>query len=195
MEYYGIVKKKGGVKLVKKIKRISIFLLVGILLFSFLFPACDVGKQSSDSLESSGESTDSHQPYQPIYDQFYDNIVSVGIKPKYSEVNKIWYEEDFQLEGIGIEKIVDLTYRTDPTGYVSPSFSQLLVLTLSEPSKENVIAAIHQIEVLYFVNWAEPRYIYDSEDDYTPNDEQYASQWSLNSLHDIPIENAWDLNR
>ena len=177
----------------KKLKRFSIFILVGILLFSLFFPACGKDNQSGNT-DSSNTATDSpngsYTPYQPTHDRYKDDIVNVLIKPEYSEVNKPWREEDFQLKGIGIEKIVDIRYKENPSDYsASPNFSQLLELTLSEPSKENVIAAIHQIEVLYFVEWAIPEYIYDAEDCYTPNDERYDNQWGLNGLHNISIEN------
>ena len=174
----------------KKLKRFSVFILISLLLFSLFFPACGTNNQSgnTDSSNTTGNGSDSsYTPYQPTHDDFAEDLVIVLIKPEYSEVNKPWYAEDFQLKGIGIEKIVDTRYQENPSDYsASPNFKQRLKLFLSEPSKDNVIAAIHQIEVLYFVEWAIPEYHYDIEDDYVPNDAQYENQWALNNLHDIP---------
>ena len=93
---------------------------------------------------------------------------------------------------------MDTQYQENPSDYsASPNFKQRLKLFLSEPSKDNVIAAIHQIEVLYFVEWAIPQYHYDIEDDYVPNDAQkvaarrcYLEQFLLKEHSEATIEDV-----
>ena len=157
-----------GGKIMKKMKRLSIFLLLGVLIFSLFFSACGTEIPHNENPNA----------YQPTQDAYEDNMVNVCIKPEYSEVNKPWYAEDFNLKGIKIEKIVDRKYREDPSAYppVSSNWSQVLELTLSKHSKKNVINAIHQIEVLDFVEWAIPEYIYSHSDTYVPNDTNYSLQ-------------------
>ena len=158
----------------KKTKRLSLFLLLVTLLFNFFAPACSIAFDSS-----SEPPRNSVTPYVPLSDDFKDDRISVRIKEEYSEVNKPWYPEDFHLKGITISAVIDATYCNDPSKYYSWPFShQRLILLLSEPSKENVIAAIHQIETLYFVKRAQPEYIYGNIDDtiYAPNDTNYSLQ-------------------
>ena len=183
--FYDMVQSQGGV-IMKKTKRLSLFLLLVTLLFNFFAPACSIAFDSS-----SEPPRNSVTPYVPLSDDFKDDRISVRIKEEYSEVNKPWYPEDFHLKGIGIAEIIDTTYCDDPSKYSSWPFShQRLKLILSEPSKENVIAAIHQIETLYFVKFAEPEFILFGADDnsYTPNDTGFSSQWGLNNTEGASIK-------
>ena len=169
----------------KKIKQLPIFLLLLVLIFSLFAPACNNFDPTVSNTSSSEPPPNSVTPYVPIIDDFKDDRVSVRIKDEYSEVNKPWYPEDFNLDGITISAVIDATYCNDPSKYYSWPFShQRLILLLSEPSKENVIAAIHQIEVLYFVKRAQPEYIYDSVDcDYSTSDTNYSLQWGLDNIN------------
>ena len=75
----------------KKLKRFSIFILVGILLFSLLLPACGTDNQNgtTDGSNTTANGSDSsYTPYQPTHDDFAEDLVIVLIKPEYSEVNK-----------------------------------------------------------------------------------------------------------
>ena len=180
-----IVQSQGGV-IMKKIKRLSLFLLLVTLLFNFFAPACSIAFDSS-----SEPPRNSVTPYVPPEGEiFEEDRVYVVIKEEYSEVNKPWYPEDFHLKGIGIAEIIDTTYCEDPSRYSSwPYSTQKLRLILSEPSKENVIKAIHQIETLYFVKFAEPEFILFGANDssYTPNDTNYSLQWGLNDTEGASI--------
>ena len=85
----------------KKLKRFSFFILVGMLLFSLFFPAC--GKDNHDSGSDTGNSntaTDSpngsYTPYQPTHDDFADDIVNVLIS-LFRNLKRIFGEQAFSV--------------------------------------------------------------------------------------------------
>ena len=126
-----------------------------------------------------------------INENFDDSTVIVVLDKNISEVNKI-YDFDF-FEGVSISKIEDLTETTDVSTINEINFEQILLLYLSEPSKENVISAIEKLYLVDGIKYAGANTI--EEYDMVPNDILYTNmieengQWALDS---IDAENAWD---
>ncbi len=91
-----------------------------------------------------------------VEDNFELGKILVGIKKKYSKVNKVWTATDFpQLQGI--TKIEDLTYADTPEAIENFSqkedFHQLLAISISGKTKQDVIdgiAALSPNEKLLF---------------------------------------------
>ncbi len=97
-----------------------------------------------------------------IEDDFKIGEVLVCIKQGYSEVNKIWTAADFP-ELVNIEKIEDLTY-ADTADAVeiynfTENFHQLLVITITDSTKEAVLLAISCLQQNEKLLFAEPNYI------------------------------------
>lgn len=126
-----------------------------------------------------------------INENFDDSTVIVVLDKNISEVNKI-HDFDF-FEGVSISKIEDLTETTDVSTINEINFEQILLLYLSEPSKENVISAIEKLYLVDGIKYAGANTI--EEYDMVPNDILYTNmieengQWALDS---IDAENAWD---
>ena len=87
---------------------------------------------------------------------FETGKILVGIKKKYSKVNKVWTAADFP-ELKGITKIEDLTYAETPKMIEkrsqSEDFHQLLIIYISGNTKQDVIdgiAALSKNEKLLF---------------------------------------------
>ena len=147
--------------------------------------------------------------YQPtINDNFDDDQIIVTIKEEYSAVNKVFNLEDFVIENLIIsnnpddeisnsecvflESLEDLTYIDEPSKIKNTStFSQIFSLIIKNKSKENVLKAINYLSNLYFVQCAEPSYIYETVESWTPDDTMYLNQWGLNH---IGISNAWNFS-
>lgn len=101
-------------------------------------------------------------------------------------------DEITNCECVILESLEDLTYIDDPSKMEDTStFSQIFSLTITNKSKENVLKAINYLSNLYFVQCAEPSYIYETVDLWTPNDVRYSNQWGLNH---IDISNAWNFS-
>ena len=126
-----------------------------------------------------------------INENFDDSTVIVVLDKNISEVNKI-HDFDF-FEGVSISKIEDLTETTDVSTINEINFEQILLLYLSEPSKENAISAIEKLYLVDGIKYAGANTI--EEYDMVPNDILYTNmieengQWALDS---IDAENAWD---
>ena len=126
-----------------------------------------------------------------INENFDDSTVIVVLDKNISEVNKI-HDFDF-FEGVSISKIEDLTETTDVSTINEINFEQILLLYLSEPSKENVISAIEKLYLVDGIKYVGANTI--EEYDMVPNDVLYTNiieengQWALDS---IDAENAWD---
>ena len=126
-----------------------------------------------------------------INENFDNSTVIVVLDKNISEVNKI-HDFDF-FEGVSISKIEDLTETTDVSTINEINFEQILLLYLSEPSKENVISAIEKLHLVDGIKYVGANTI--EEYDMVPNDILYTNmieengQWALDS---IDAENAWD---
>lgn len=161
----------------------------------------------------------STQPQVSLDEDFEDDKVIVTLKSEYSEINQYINLEDFNTQNvftmsrmnektsknlfisqesnledkIVIESVEDLTYIESPSQFQNKNeFSQILSIKLSEHNKSNVLRAIDEFSKLDWVETAEPSYIFESVDDWMPNDPYYSSQWGLNGINGINVENAWD---
>lgn len=119
-----------------------------------------------------------------INENFDDSTVIVVLDKNISEVNKI-HDFDF-FEGVSISKIEDLTETTDVSTINEINFEQILLLYLSEPSKENVISAIEKLYLVDGIKYVGANTI--EEYDMVPNDVLYTNiieengQWALDSI-------------
>jgi len=121
-----------------------------------------------------------------IGDNFVPGEVIVVLDKAISEVNKIHSKNFF--EGVSIENIEDLTHFSDPDVIVDKeNFNQVLLLTLSERTKEAVVEAIKIIETIEGVKYVGANNI-DELDAVCLNDPYYFSttgedyQWTLDSI-------------
>lgn len=74
-----------------------------------------------------------------IEDKFYSEFFTVTIKNQYNDPERVWTIDDFK--GIENIKAVQQYYSSNP-------YRHILWISLSQPSKENVLKAIHDIEAL-----------------------------------------------
>lgn len=74
-----------------------------------------------------------------VEDAFFSEFFTITIKHQYSDPERVWTVDDFK----GIENIKSVRhyYSTNP-------YRHFLWITLSNPSHENVLKAIHDIEAL-----------------------------------------------
>ncbi len=143
-----------------------------------------LGLESNDYVENVCSKVD-------ISDEFDDSSVIVVLDRKISGINKKHNKSYFA--GVEIEKIEDLTNVTDPNTVDITDFEQILLLTLSSKSKENVINAIDLINSIDGVKYVGT----NTEEEYevVPNDTLFTSsvfengQWALNK---ISAPDAWN---
>ena len=103
-----------------------------------------------------------------IEDNFVPGEVIVVLDKAISEVNKV-HSKDF-FTGVDILNIVDLTHFSNPDVIVDKeNFNQVLLLTLSEQTKEAVIDAIRIIEKIVGVKYVGPNRE-DEPEDLCPDD-------------------------
>ena len=107
-----------------------------------------------------------------IDENFDDNRVIIGIKHQYSEFNKVWSAEYFGVENVSYIKDATPTEWDDKRiqDYLNqPSviFRQAIYIYLEDPSKENVLKMIQDIENqnLNEIHYASVLYHYDWIDD------------------------------
>ncbi|MCL2089416.1 MAG: hypothetical protein FWH14_08030 [Oscillospiraceae bacterium] len=104
----------------------------------------------------------------PTMDEnFEDDTVLVTFYNRYSEVNKEYTPEYFNIphEGIRFESVTDLTYVNSDRVVDMDRFTQILSLKLKTPGKENVIRAVALLKQHEKLKFAQPNYIYDIEYD------------------------------
>ncbi len=133
-----------------------------------------------------------------INDNFENNKVNVILKSSYNNIKEIGFE-DFKIVE-SVSKISSITYCLNKIEYgeqekfcLREERNPILTLELVTKSKEEVLAAIAQIQKLDMVLVAEPVYIYSNEVFWTPTDGYYQEQWGLNNPFSIQAEAAWDI--
>ena len=192
----------------KIILKFCILICSIISIFTILFLGnINVYAYYSDVLED--VAYEEEYQYRPtINDNFDDDQIIVTIKEEYSAINKVFNLEDFVIgnliisnnpndeisnsECVFLESLEDLTYMDDPSKIKNTStFSQIFSLIIKNKSKENVLKAINYLSNLYFVQCAEPSYIYETVDSWVPDDTMYLDQWGLDH---IGISNAWNFS-
>lgn len=106
---------------------------------------------------------------------FETNTVLVTIKRAYGEINKAYTSGDFS--EIGCTAVEDLTALSEDVGELDylnfEEFHQILLLTLAQSSRENVVAAIRTLERREDVLCAEPNYMDIVVPSAVPNDTYY----------------------
>ena len=146
-------------------------LLIAIILLSSALAGCDfsiidnwMSNISTTTLTTKNESEIEWE--EKVYwkgdinENFVPGEVLVVLDKAISELNKVHSKEFFV--GVEIEKINDLTYRSDSIPHdVGNDFHQILSLTLFEKTKEAVVNAIKIIELITGVKGAQPNYMYE----------------------------------
>ena len=125
-----------------------VVILVSVLSFAVLY-GCSKDDLDNDLARKSGKVI---VPYdEKIYwngtidDNFGDSTVIIVMDRNFSGINKV-HEKSF-FGDIEIESIEDLTYVTDISTIIYPEdWRQILLLTLFDNSKENVVKAIRHLE-------------------------------------------------
>ena len=114
-------------------------------------------------------------------DDFTDNEVLIVVTP---DNNSTEYSVD-DFSDVGCVSLTELSIGTS-----EDSLSRIIKLTLSTNSKQNVLNAIHQLELRNHIYSAEPNYLIALCK--TPNDPEYHiySQWAIDK---IGLPDAWDV--
>ena len=133
-----------------------------------------------------------------VEQEYLTDRVIVTIKHKHSKVNSKISLEDFKIDHdkIGLGTITDLTYiknnpKNNPLINYS-QFRQVLSIELKQSGKENVEAAVRELEKSPIVLGSHPRYVYKTVHNFTPSDSRFEKQWGLER---IEAQSAWTLER
>jgi len=130
-----------------------------------------------------------------VDEDFDDSSVMVSLLHNFSIQGKEYTVADFEnIDNIlTVENLMKLEsgeYETKPNKLVNyDGFVQILSLRLINPSKENVIAAIKEIEKLDFVKSAAPNYYTEMNFESEPSDPRYSEQYA--PAH-IGAEEVWE---
>ena len=143
-------------------KKFSCILLSIILISSFLTVDADISSKVIP-LDVEQSKVEELIPCKAtLEDEFFTNRLLLTIKSLYSKVNKVWSLSDFP-EISCIENIIDLTFTESQKMYdkrISNSeFSQILCLTLSSATKQEVLDSVAALEENEKILCVEPDYI------------------------------------
>ncbi len=107
--------------------------------------------------------------------------ILVVLKQGYGGINKAHTPDDFpEIPCAAVEDLTALPEDVGTLEYLNVTeFHQILLLTLSTSTKEEVIAAIRTLEEREDILSAEPNYKDVAEPCAVPNDPSYGSQWGL----------------
>lgn len=114
-----------------------------------------------------------------IEDSFTDNEVLLVMMPEYNET--AYTIADFS--DVGCTAMEELFYDTEPG-----VLSRIILLTLDQNSKQNVLDAIHILEQREDIYSAEPNAVMELQIE--PNDSMYSSLWAPDA---ISLPAAWDI--
>lgn len=184
------------INIIPKIIFLLIFTFVMAIAFVEVNPTVTVATAQENEISSEEKIKSNYKP--TISDNFSDDKVIVTLKHKYSVVNKKVKFEDFKLKSDNSDiKSINNLFQVNSDLNISrvnkESFYQILSIDLRTKNKENVLNTISELEKSEIVLAAEPEYIYDSIDDFTPNDTYYVNhQWALNGTCGINVASAWD---
>lgn len=135
-----------------------------------------------------------------INEDFADDTVLVVIDKYHSQLNKR-YEKDF-FNGVSVKSVTDLMATSkhkdngDLTFLNADNFRQVLQVELEEPSKQNVLDAVHKIEQIEGVLSASPSHIFQNYS--MPScvvGSRYDELWGLHGEYGIDIESAWNITK
>lgn len=128
-----------------------------------------------------------------LSDDFDSSSIIVILDKKISGINKV-HDKNFFI-GVEIDEIEDLTKVVDEQTVDMDSFEQILLLTLTQPSKQEVLSAIDKLYLIDGVKYAGANTLQQCEA--IPNDSLYANldeekgQWALEK---ILAPEAWEFN-
>ncbi len=142
----------------KLIGIMSAFAIMGSVILNSII---SINAQTVDETFTDNVIDESRKVSVNIDDNFYSNQVLVYFKHQYSELNKKWNSNDFDINGI--TDIKDLTYidksPKECKEYLSKvTFRQIIKLTLSENNKKNVCDVIEKLSSMEEVLMATPNY-------------------------------------
>lgn len=121
---------------------------------------------------------------------YSDNKVIVVLDKNISGINK---NHDSSLFGTFDKlQINELTARKNKSNK-GDNFRQIYEIILAQHSKENVKAAIRELESIPGILAAEPDYYYETSTIKTSNDTYYNSQWALNGKSGMNAPLAWGI--
>lgn len=131
---------------------------------------------------------------------FKDNEVWVILKSAYDGMEEIGFSDLKIVENVSriahiYYKLEEYTYEDGVVPFKKSETNHQFKITLEERGKDKVIDVCKLLQTLDMVLVAEPDYIYDTVDDWLPNDEHYSTQWGLNTTYGINIEQAWDITK
>ena len=184
--------------------KIVLFLLNVFLLNLILIPITTLfGFADTDKIELSEEDKKIFKYYQEpnINMNFEDNRVCIILKSVYNDLEEISFNDFVIVEKVSKICYVDLYTKTFnfERGSKFPldkcKTHHMFDLVLEEHSKEKVLSVIKLLNSLKIVLISEPIYIYDTINNWKPNDKDYYDQWGLNGANGINIEQAWDITR
>lgn len=172
-------------------KKLIIVVLLVIAIFSVLFGLCDV-----ISVNALTQIQYEDKIYHIIDDamDYADNKVLVVLDKNISDINKV---HDNKLFGnFDKMQIVELTAREHLNNnlYKGENFRQIFEITLPGHNKENVVAAIDELDNIQGILTAEPDYYFETCAISTPNDTLYDGQWALHGKNGINAPLAWGGN-
>ena len=147
-----------------------------------------------------------------LEDEFAEDSVIVVLKKSSSDMNRKFDADDFpEIESVEVEDLSAVTGDPYSKQYLNTEdFQQILQITLKDPGKQNVLAAIKKLEMLDEVESAEPNYYFEPSPEATavdtadfvdeqqgtelpnatPNDTRYSSQYALQK---ISAPGAWNI--
>ena len=120
-----------------------------------------------------------------INDEFADNSVIVVL-------NHTDETDESIVDSLNDLDISHIKYLKKINNDIKKDARSILQVFIKNPSKQNVLNTINELEKFDFVYIAEPDYIYTLAS--TPNDPYYTNgnSWNLNGTHGINADEAWD---
>ena len=170
--------------------------LLSIMLACLLFVG-GIQFSTNNKAEASGIEEQKIYCTATVEDNFATDSIIVVMKKSESEVNKVYSPSYFENENV--LDVEDLTYITGDVNkkkYLnSNNFRQILKLTVSATSKQDVLNIIHDVEGVDSVLNVSP-YMIDEQngeidDSLVEEEESLPDYWNLDSENGINAENAW----
>ncbi len=141
-----------------KIRRVKLFLLIGVILINLLFASCvnvdETNKLTESEFLQQFDLTDPKLEFiLNEYTDFYEDRVAIILK-------KCVPDPKIYLDYFHLDNAADL-YMYE---WKNPE-REILIIYLKETGKDKVLEAVNELNKLEFVRIAEPQYIYGTADD------------------------------